>query len=239
MAEATLVVSATPLAEAPWAYTLPDGRKQCSTGPLLPTFEARITREDGSLCADEELGEIELRGGTMVREYFEEPAIPFADADGWFATGDLGFMARGELFVAGRVGDRIKVNGQSLFSNDFEFAVQSVPFVKSGRAVVFQIDERIVMLAEPAGDAALRAPAEHKAQLVDLVAQRLGVKLAPDDVHFIAPGQIMKTTSGKPRRRAMAQAYLAGTMRDALLQPIEPSHPLTLTPPPTEVSYAR
>ena len=239
MAEATLVVSATPLAKEPWAYTLPDGRKQISTGPLLPTFEARITREDGTVCADEELGEIELRGGTMVREYFEEPTIPFANADGYFATGDLGFMARSELFIAGRVGDRIKVNGQSLFSNDFEFAVQSVPFVKSGRAIVFQIDERIVMLAEAAGEAALRAPAEHKALLSDLVAQRLGVKLGPDDIHFIAPGQILKTTSGKPRRRAMAQAYLAGTIRMAEPQPLAASEPLTTTRPPTEVSYAR
>ncbi len=228
MAEATLVVSATPLAKAPWAHTLPDGRKQISTGPLLPGFEARITREDGSLCAEGELGEIELRGGTMVREYFEEPSIPFADEAGYFATGDLGFVLRGELFVAGRVGDRIKVNGQSLFSNDFEFALQSVPFIKPGRAVVFQIDERIVMLAEVADHAALLTPGEHKTGLSDAVALRLGIKVPPGDIHFIAPGQIMKTTSGKPRRRAMAQAYLAGTIRWA-----------ELTPPTTETSYAR
>lgn len=217
MAEAVLVVSATRIIDEPWAHALPDGRKFVSTGRLLPGFEARITREDGTLCEEGELGQIELRGGTMARGYFEEPAISFYNDSGYFETGDLAYLVRGELVIAGRAGDRVKINGQTLFSSDFEFAVQSLPFIKHDRVVVFQIDYRTIVLAQVANSDALLTPDEHKTAVSTAIAQRLGVKIPPEDIHFIATGQIQKTSSGKIKRRAMAQAFIDGTIRFATL----------------------
>lgn len=215
MAEAVLVVSSTRIADEPWAYTLPDGRQFISTGRVLPGFEARIMRDDGTLCAEGELGQIELRGGTMAKGYFEEPDLPFYNADGYFETGDLAYQVRGELIIAGRAGDRIKVNGQTLFASDFEFAAQSLPYIKHGRVVVFQIDERIVLLAHTSDTTVLNAPQEHRKQISLTIAKEIGVKISPEDIYFIAPGQIEKTSSGKLKRRAMAQAFLNGALRMA------------------------
>lgn len=216
MAETVLVISATRPADEPWAHTPADGRALVSTGGLLPQagYELRITREDGTLCQDGELGQIEVRGGTLTRGYFEHPAA-FLNADGYFETGDLAYRVRGELVIAGRAGDRIKVNGQSLFSSDFEFAVQSLPFIKHGRAVVFQIEDRIIALAEPevSGTHARGGRDAQRAAIIEAIAIRLGVKLSAADVHFIANGQIQKTSSGKLKRRAMAQAFLDGRIR--------------------------
>jgi acyl-CoA synthetase (AMP-forming)/AMP-acid ligase II len=189
-----------------------------SAGHLLPGFEARTTREDGSRCDDGELGEIELRGGTMVGEYFEEPGIRFNNPDGYFQTGDLGYIVRGELLIAGRTGDRIKVNAQSLFSSDFEFAVQSLPFVKPGRTAVFQIDDRIIVLAELSDKKTLTAAEAYREAVRNVIVARLGVKLPTDNILFIAPGQIKKTTSGKINRRAMAETFLKGLIRPARLE---------------------
>jgi acyl-CoA synthetase (AMP-forming)/AMP-acid ligase II len=218
MAEAVLVVSSTALADEPWAHTLDDGRKLASTGHLLPGFEARITREDGSVCGDGELGQIELRGGTMAQGYFEDPA-PFYNAAGFFETGDLAYCVRDELVIAGRAGDRIKVNGQTLFASDFEFATQSLPFVKPGQAVVFQLEDQIIVLAQLSNHVA--SPLQDCRQIVSTtIAKRLAVKLPTSQIHFIAPGQIKKTTSGKLKRRAIAQSFIDGTVRFVTSEPI-------------------
>lgn len=214
MAEAPLVVSATRVEDEPWAHTLEDGRKLVSTGGVLPGFEVRITREDGTPCDEGELGQIEMRGSTVTAGYFEEPTIPFYNKDGYFETGDLAYSIRGELVIAGRTGDRIKINGQSLFASDFEFSVQSLSFIRHGRAVVFQIDQKTILLAEVPGEGALTAH-EQRAAIRDAIAKRLGVKLPLEDIRLIAPGQIKKTSSGKLKRRAMAQAFIDGTIRFA------------------------
>ena len=233
MAEAVLVVSSTPIAAEPWAHTLDDGRQFISTGAPLPGFEARVTREDGSVCAEGELGQIELRGGTMAAGYFEEPGLPFYNADGYFETGDLAYMVRGELVIAGRAGDRIKVNGQTLFASDFEFAAQSLPYIKHGRVVVFQLDERIIVLVHMADSAVLAASAEHQQQISQAIARALGVKVAPQEIYFIAPGQIAKTSSGKLKRRAMAQAFLDGSLRYAQHR-AQPAAPACVLPSSTQ-----
>jgi acyl-CoA synthetase (AMP-forming)/AMP-acid ligase II len=214
MAEAVLVVTATQLLDEPRAHTLPDGRKLISTGRLLPGFEARVTREDGSACDDGELGQIELRGGTMAEGYFEDDT-PFYNGDGYFETGDLAYRIKDELIIAGRAGDRIKVNGQTLFSNDFEFAAQAVPFVKPGRVVVFQIEDRIIVLAQLASEASALTTSDVQHEISQAMARRLGVKVPAENIHFIAPGQIEKTTSGKLRRRSIAQSFLAGRIKMA------------------------
>src|SRR5438105_4983546 len=212
MAEAVLVVTSTATQDEPWAHPLPDGRRLVSTGRLLPGFELRLTRPDGTLCDEGELGQIELRSGTLAQGYFEAPDIEFCNDEGWFETGDLAYVVRDEVIIAGRMGDRIKVNGQSLFASDFEFAVESLPAIRIGSAAVFQIEYRIIVLARLTREAAGAAEAT-RAAVRDAIARRLGVKLPLADIHFVAAGQIRKTSSGKLRRRDMAQAFLEGRTR--------------------------
>jgi acyl-CoA synthetase (AMP-forming)/AMP-acid ligase II len=238
MAEAVLVVSSMPIAAAPWAHTLADGRQFISTGGLLPGFEARLTREDGSLCAEGELGQVELRGGTMAAGYFEEPDRACYNADGFFETGDLAYQVAGQLVIAGRAGDRIKVNGQTLFASEFEFAAQTLEYIKPGRVVVFQLDDRIILLAQVGDEAILGAAEEHRRRISQAIARALGVKLAVADIVFIAPGQIAKTSSGKLRRRAMAQAFLDGRLRLAACRaPATHDFQSIPTPTPTQEAY--
>lgn len=208
MAEAVLMVSCSSLKNFPKILTLANGCKAISVGQPLSEFNVRIRTEDGHLCSEGEIGEIELQGGTLVDDYFETNR-QFYNGDGFFPTGDLGFISQGELFVTGRLNDRFKINGQSYFASDFEYAVQSLPFVEPGKVATIQANERIIVLVEVKQNSILKHRLEHQHQVIDVILKQIGVKLPGKNILFIRPRQLEKTSSGKLRRKAISQAFLS------------------------------
>lgn len=209
MAEAVLMVSCSSLKDFPRVLTLANGCKAISVGQPLSKLDVRLRTEDGRLCREGEMGEIELRGGTLVDGYFETDR-QFCNADGFFPTGDLGLISQGELFVTGRLNDRFKINGQSYFASDFEYALESLPFVQLGKVATIQADDRIIVLIEAKQVSVLKQAIEHQCQVSDVILKQFGVKLPGENILFIRPGQLEKTSSGKLRRKAISQAYLTG-----------------------------
>jgi fatty-acyl-CoA synthase len=213
MAEAVLMVScAGP--EGGRVVTGPNGQPAISLGLPLSEFEMRLRTEDGRVCAERELGEIELRGGSLADAYYADER-PLRGEEGFYATGDLGFVDGGELFITGRVNDRIKINGQSYFSSDFEQAIERLPFLRPGRSVVIQTQGRVVVLAEAQSLSALERRAQSQQQVCSAILEAVGVTVAQQDVLFIRYGQIQKTSSGKLQRRAMTEAFEQGRIRVA------------------------
>ncbi|WP_202985818.1 AMP-binding protein [Nostoc sp. UIC 10630] len=209
MAEAVLMISCCKLEDVPRIVTLANGCKAISVGQALSTFDIRLRTEDGLLCHEGEIGEIELRGGTLVDNYFESEH-PFYNCDGFFPTGDLGVISEGELFVIGRLNDRFKINGQSYFASDFEHAIESLPFVQPSKVAIIQADDRIIVLIETKQASILQQVIDHQRQVSEIVLNQLGIKILVDNILFIRPGQLEKTSSGKLRRIAIAQAYITG-----------------------------
>ncbi|HYH95400.1 AMP-binding protein [Hyalangium sp.] len=214
MAEAVLMVTCVGREEC-WRTVMgPHGLPAISVGRPLREFEVRLRAEDGSPCGDRELGEIQLRGGSLAPAYYADER-PLLGEDGFYATGDLGFMQDGELFITGRISDRIKINGQSYFSSDFEQAIERLPFIRSGRTAVIESQGRVVVLAEVSHPAALRQEAQSQQQLCAAILDAMGVTMAREDVLFIRYGQLPKTSSGKLQRRAIAEAYARNRIRIA------------------------
>ncbi|AFE08733.1 Long-chain-fatty-acid--CoA ligase [Corallococcus coralloides DSM 2259] len=212
MAETVLIVASVARGQKVSVITAPNGQPAISVGRPLPEFEVRLRAEDGRLCGEGELGEVELRGGSLAPSYFLDDR-PLGGDDGFFATGDLGFQKEGELFITGRINDRIKVNGQSFFSGDFEQAVERLGFIRPGRTAVIQAQGRIVVLAEVNHPSALERLEDSRKQVCQSVLETVGVTLAPQDVLFIRYGQLQKTSSGKLQRRAITEAYEQGRIR--------------------------
>lgn len=212
MSEAVLMVSSDGLHDVIRAHSSTNTQYVC-VGRLLPSFDVRITTEAGTLAKEGELGEIELRAGTMADGYFESN-LPFFNEDGFYETGDLGMVLNGELYIGGRIGDRMKVNGQSFFATAFEHIVESLPFVRVGHVVVFQQDERIVVLIEMRRSDKGR-PQQHllRSKVVKALLAQTGVKVFAEDVKFIRGGQLLKTSSGKMRRRAICDKYTRGEIQ--------------------------
>jgi fatty-acyl-CoA synthase len=136
-------------------------------------------------------------------------------AGGWLHSGDLGYVAGGELYVCGRVKDTIIVNGRNYYPQDLEQAAADVGDVRKGRVVAFGTHagtghDRIVVVLEP-------TDAKPAPDLADRVRGRIveATGVLVDEVVVAPSGTIPKTTSGKLQRVRVRQQFEAGV----LLQP--------------------
>src|SRR5690606_9425793 len=116
------------------------------------------------------VGRVMIRGESVMQGYFNDPESTAATiADGWLDSGDLGYMAEGDLVIVGRAKDTIIVNGRNLWPQDLEWIVEQMPEVRTGDCAAFGTKEpgqgeRAVLLiqcraVDPAARAALVAEA--------------------------------------------------------------------------------
>jgi long-chain-fatty-acid--[acyl-carrier-protein] ligase len=150
-----------------------------------------------------DVGEIEIRGTSMMSGYVGEPAH---DPDTWFATGDLGYLTDEGLVVCGRAKEIISVAGRNVFPTEIERVAAEIRGVREGAVVAFGTGEAtdsaraaLVVVAE------FRGPDEAGARsdLIARVASECGV--VPAQVVFLAPGSLPRTSSGKLRRVQVKQ----------------------------------
>jgi fatty-acyl-CoA synthase len=184
-----------------------------SCGPAIPDVEVRI--EDGR--PERQVGEIQVRSHCMLSGYHGRPDL---DArlfeQGWYRTGDLGYLAGGELYVVGRKKDLIIVGGKNLHPHDLEAVVNAVAGVHPGRAVVFGVpDERegtelVAVVAEVDSEDPVARKAIGGAVRQALVAQ---AGVVASYVHLVGPKWLLKTSSGKIARGANREKWLAERTR--------------------------
>src|SRR5204862_6487380 len=109
-------------------------------GRAFPGHEVRIVDDAGRQLPDRHVGTIIARGPSVMQGYFEDPvATAETLRDGWLHTGDIGYMANGQLFVCGRTKDLIIRQGRKYHPPDLESAIAGVPGVRPTGVVVFGI----------------------------------------------------------------------------------------------------
>ena len=186
-----------------------------SCGHALPDHELRVVDSTGSLLGSRQEGHVQFRGPSATAGYYRNPDATreLVRPDGWLETGDLGYLADGELFVTGRRKDLIIKGGRNLHPHEAEEVASGVAGVRAGCVAAFGVSdpargtERFVIVAETRQTAA--AEREHlRAEITNRVATALGIP--PDIVVISSPGTVLKTSSGKIRRAATRDVYLAG-----------------------------
>ncbi|WP_218045534.1 long-chain-fatty acid--ACP ligase MbtM [[Mycobacterium] fortunisiensis] len=166
-------------------------------GDAISGMQVRLRpSEDNAGIVDREVGEIEIRGTSMMSGYLGQPAL---DPDDWFATGDLGYFVDGGLVVCGRTKELITVAGRNIFPTEIERVAAQVKGVRDGAVVAVGADEKavrsgLVIAAEFRG----ADEAGARSQIIQQVASECGI--VPADVVFLAPGSLPRTSSGKLRR---------------------------------------
>jgi acyl-CoA synthetase (AMP-forming)/AMP-acid ligase II len=192
-----------------------DGRptiKMLSAGRPVAGTEVKVVDEQGSSLPERAVGELALRSSYMLSGYYHRPdATEKAFRDGWYLTGDFGYMANGEVYVVGRKKDLIIVGGKNVYPQDIELLAMQVPGVHAGRVSAFGVfnddtgTEDVVVVAEVDTD----DPDEqrHIAEGVRLAVNR-GSAIAVRHVHVVRPPWIVKTSSGKTARLANREKYL-------------------------------
>jgi len=184
-----------------------------SCGMALPGHRIRIVSDDGRELPEREVGEIALAGPSVMLGYYKEPALTAQTLSGeWLRTGDLGYLANGELFVCGRAKDVIIVNGRKYHPQDLEWGVDDVAGVRRGRVVAFGLPQaggpdRVAIVAEPSGTVSAEV-------LVESIRRRIGdlCGLYVDEVVLVPSGAIGRTTSGKVQRAATKARYERGDL---------------------------
>jgi acyl-CoA synthetase (AMP-forming)/AMP-acid ligase II len=201
-----------------------------SCGSPLPVNDVEIfdPNDDASVrpLAEGEVGEIRVRGPNVLEAYWDDPeATAAAFAGKYLRSGDLGYMREGELYVCGRLKELIIVNGRNYAPQDIERAALSVPGVRA--AIAFQ-----TRMGACATEAKLVVAAE--AAMPDRVEPTLlqraisgAVGLVAADIVLLLPGQLPKTSSGKPRRIEAWQMYETGLLRAQPRKRRQPVHEST------------
>ena len=196
--------------------------KLVCVGKPMNDAEIRIRSPRGAWLDDGTIGEICLRGPAVTTGYLGVDGLqPATDRNGWLATGDLGFLDGGELFVTGRLKDLIIVGGRNLYPQDIEATAAEVPGLRPGRIAAFGITEPeratevLVLLAE-----FNNAAPESAASAASALRQRLRTRFAvtPYDIVLLRRGQIPLTTSGKIRRSQARLDYQRGVLANPVYQ---------------------
>ena len=186
-----------------------------SCGRALPDHELAVFGPDGDPAPDRVQGRVRFRGPSTTRGYYrnEEATRGLVGTDGWLDSGDLGYLADGDLFLTGRAKDLIIKAGRNFHPHEVEALAGGVPGVRIGCVAAFGAadaergTEQFVIVAETrvVNEAA-------RADLIQAVTREIGLALgaAPDRVVLAPPGSVAKTSSGKIRRGATRDAWLAG-----------------------------
>jgi fatty-acyl-CoA synthase len=188
------------------------GRAVVSVGRAFSGSELRVLDAAGHPVPEHVEGEIVLRGPSVMSGYYSDPeATAGTIRDGWLHTGDMGFLADGELFVTGRLKAVLIRAGVKYHAEDLERAAERVRDVRTGCSAAFAIDrpagEDVVIVVERAARATTDPLALGRA-VADEVRRAEGI--AADAVHVVAPGQVPKTSSGKVQRGPCRASLLAG-----------------------------
>ena len=186
-------------------------------GAPLPDHEVDIRDDDGSPVAEYQVGRVFVRGPSVMDGYFDDPSATsdVLGKDGWLDTGDLGYLAQGQLVITGRRKDLVILNGVNIWPQDVEWAIEKIEGVRSGDVACFSIDaaeggERlIVMLQCRLRDSEARDALRKRAAAT--VRETCG---ADCDVRLVPPKSLVFTSSGKLSRSAVRDRYLVGAIHD-------------------------
>lgn len=196
----------------PVAEGTPGAVSFTSSGRPLPGNGVRIASDSGTVLGDG-VGEILVKSDSLFTGYYNRPDLNAkAIVNGWYYTGDLGFVQEDELYVIGRKKDLLIVGGENLYPQDIEEIVTSHPAIHDGRAVAMGVynpdlgTDDIVVVAEVEREELLVNREEIEREIRNLVVAGIGV--AVRTIFLKPPKWIVKSTAGKAARSTTREKLL-------------------------------
>jgi fatty-acyl-CoA synthase len=190
-----------------------------SSGTPVKGTQVRILDGEFSVLPDRKVGQIALKSGYMLDGYYHRPELSEqVFHEGWYLTGDIGYMTGGHLFVIGRKKDIIIVGGKNIYPEDIELSISEIRGIHPGRVAVFGVfeeeegTERIVVVAEADGTA---DRGEMKKQIKKIVSWETGYSVS--DILLVEEKWLLKTSSGKVSREGNRRKYLEEIKKEDLI----------------------
>ncbi|MGI9484314.1 MAG: AMP-binding protein [Geminicoccaceae bacterium] len=176
-------------------------------GSAIPGHELRIASEHGDPLPERQIGEIEVRGPSIIPGYWNssKETNSLLRDDGFLRTGDLGYVSDGHLYVTGRNKDLLKLGGRNFSALQIEnFVGRLLPdIVPTTCVAVGMYDEglqtealHLLLDMRVVPDDRMRRHVERDLRS-SLTA---GLGITGSYLHWIRAGQLPKTPSGKVQR---------------------------------------
>ena len=180
-------------------------------GQPMPGYQARVVDAAGRELPERHQGRLEFKGPSTTSGYYRNPEATATLFDGdWVDSGDLAYIAGGDIFITSREKDMIIRGGRNIYPYELEDAAGDLDGIRKGCVAVFAGKdqrtgtERLVVVAETR-----ETDPQRRDALVDRI-NELAVSvigMPTDDVVLAAPRTVLKTSSGKIRRSATAELY--------------------------------
>ena len=192
-----------------------------SVGACIPGFSIRIVDAQEQVVEEETIGHVQVKGLSVTSGYYQNPEINqevFTD-DGWFNTGDLGFLREGCLTITGREKNVIIINGLNYYSHELEALVEEVEGVEVSytaavavRSATGDTDKLVIFFSSALSDEAetVKLIQEIRSKVVE------NVGVNPNYLVPLKKETIPKTAIGKIQRSQLKTRFEAGEFNDIL-----------------------
>ena len=218
LSEMVLAVAIVRPETPPFTHMFPEisvSQELVSSGKVLPGYSIKIKHDEQDSSPENPayIGEIYVKGPSLVTDSLNAQEKLKQDADGYIATGDYGFLYEDQLFVTGRLKDMIIIRGRNIWAQDVEWAVMGCDtklhkHSSAAIGITENNEERLVVIIQNENYDHLTRAALTK-QILQTINQTFGVKAQLVWVH---PNQLATTTVGKLARAKIKQDYLDGKL---------------------------
>ena len=198
-----------------------DEQKFVEVGAPIPGFAMRIVDAQNQVVEEETIGRLQVKGASVTSGYYQNPQAnqEAFTSDGWFNTGDLGFLRQGCLTITGRQKDVIIINGLNHYCHEIEAAVEEVEGVEVSytsacavREPGINTDKLAIFFSTSLSDNGSLVTLLY--EIRTSVVNRLGVN--PDYLIPVDKEIIPKTAIGKIQRSQLSQRFHAGEFKPIL-----------------------
>ncbi|MEA5560868.1 SDR family NAD(P)-dependent oxidoreductase [Planktothrix agardhii] len=191
-------------------------------GEPIPGVKIRIVDEENNVLPEESIGHLQVKGDVVSPGYynhFEENQEAFT-SEGWFVTGDLGFISDRKLTLVGRAKDTIIINGVNYYSHEIEAVVETLPEVAVSYTAACAVrpthqngTEKLAVFFHPiSGNNIISLSQKIREKLLT----KIGIN--PDYIIPVDKTSIPKTAIGKIQRQQLTQQFEAGEFNEILQQ---------------------
>ncbi|MFA5275294.1 MAG: AMP-binding protein [Candidatus Omnitrophota bacterium] len=191
-------------------------KKICvSSGKPISGCSLKIVNKNGDPLPEDCVGKIAIKSISLFDGYRNNPEkTNLVLKDGWYLSGDLGFCHKGEYFVIGREDDVIIVAGNNIYPEDIEDAMSKIAGVTPGRVIAFGAydsqtgTEDVYVIAETSYE----AEKEKDSLVLAIKEAGMGIDVTISKVLLVPPRWLIKSSSGKPSRKANKERILTDTI---------------------------
>jgi acyl-CoA synthetase (AMP-forming)/AMP-acid ligase II/acyl carrier protein len=201
----------------------PNSNMFADLGPVIPGVTMRIVDTENSVLPEDTIGRLQVSGDAVSPGYYnnlEANQTSFLE-DGWFETGDLGFIRNGHLVVTGRAKETIIINGANYYNHEIEAVVEEIEEVEVSYTAACAVRDQDGVTDKLA--IFFHTTTQNDSELLLLLLKIRSLAIAkigvnPDYLIPVTRETIPKTAIGKIQRLQLSQRFETGEFNSILKQ---------------------